>query len=465
MHRRALLASAAPFLSPVSLGAPAPPRHPNIVLILADDLGFGDLGCFGGEIPTPHLDRLAATGIRFTSAYTAAPICSPSRAGILTGQYPARHGIFSYIDSRAHNWDLGMRNWLDPQAPTLARTLRSAGYATGHFGKWHLGGGRDIGDAPLPTEYGFDESYTSFEGLGDRVLPPGRLSDLSAMLRRGEITRAPKSELTQHFVDRAMRFVERSRERPFYLQLWPDDVHDPFAPTRAQLSKFSRYSSNPYQQQYFAVLDEMDRQIGRLITRIEELGLRENTIFVFLSDNGPTAWPRYYQEQLDPPGSTAGLRGRKWSLYEGGIRTPLIVSWKGRIPEGKTDGETVCGAVDFLPTLCRMANAPLPAASFDGEDLSRAFLGKPKQRKKDLFWEYGRKASGFPYPGKEEDRSPNLAIRSGRWKLLQNADGSRMELYDFARSGSELNNVAASEPAIARRLSDRLLTWRRSLPG
>ncbi|MBL8232448.1 MAG: sulfatase-like hydrolase/transferase, partial [Bryobacterales bacterium] len=443
----------------------ATPRSPNIVLILADDLGYGDLGCFGGKIPTPHLDRLAATGIRFTSAYTAAPICSPSRAGLITGQYPARHGIFSYIDSRARQKALGMKDWLDPQAPSLARALRSAGYATGHFGKWHLGGGRDIGDAPLPAEYGFDESYTSFEGLGDRVLPPGRLADMSEKLGRGDITRAPKSELTQRFVDRAIRFAERNQSRPFYIQLWPDDVHDPFQPSPSQLSKFAHYSENKYHQQYFAVLDEMDRQIGRLVARIEDLGLRENTLFVFLSDNGPTAWPHYYKEQLDPPGSTAGLRGRKWSLYEGGIRTPLLVSWKGRIPEGKTDRETVCGAVDFFPSLCRLANARLPAAPFDGEDLSQAFLGKPQRRKKDLFWEYGRTATGFPYPGLEHDRSPNLAIRSGRWKLLQNADGTRVELYDFAASDRERENVAAQEPGVTRRLSERLLRWRRSLPA
>ena len=330
-------------------------RPPNIVLILADDLGYGDLGCYGGEIPTPNIDRLAATGIRFTQAYVAAPICSPSRVGITTGQFPARHLIFSYLNNRQSQRTLGMSDYLAPQVPTIARALKNRGYATGHFGKWHMGGGRDVDDAPLPQAYGFDESYTSFEGLGDRVLPPGNLSGQSEKLGQGKITRAPKSELTKLFVDRAIGFAERNRDKPFYLQLWPDDVHDPFAPTPDQLAKFAKFSGNKYRQQFFAVLDEMDRQIGRLIDAVQG----ENTIFVFLGDNGPTAWPRYYNEKLDPPGGTGGLRGRKWSLYEGGIRTPFIVNWKGHTPAGRVNKHTVIAAVDLFPTFCKLAGAPL----------------------------------------------------------------------------------------------------------
>ncbi len=178
MNRREFLGAGGAVLA-------APAKRPNIILILADDLGYGDLSCYGGEIATPNLDRLAREGVRFTQAYAAAPICSPSRVAITTGQYPARHLIFSFLDSRARNRALGMRDYLDPNAPSMARTFQRAGYATAHFGKWHMGGGRDVGDAPLPQGYGFDESLTSFEGLGDRVLPPGKLSEMSARLDAG----------------------------------------------------------------------------------------------------------------------------------------------------------------------------------------------------------------------------------------------------------------------------------------
>ncbi|MBM3792982.1 MAG: hypothetical protein FJW31_02730 [Acidobacteria bacterium] len=297
------------------------------------------------------------------------------------------------------------------------------------------------------------------------MLPPGRLSDLSEKLGRGEITRAPKAELIERFVDRAISFVERHRARPFYLQLWPDDVHDAYAPTPAKLAKFARYSDNKYKQQYFAVLDEMDRQIGRLIHRLDELALHEQTVIVFLSDNGPTAWPRYYQEKLDPPGSTAGLRGRKWSLYEGGIRTPLIVNWPGRVPAGRTNRTTVVSSVDFLPTFCRLTCVTPPRGLRpDGADMSAAFLGRPQQRRTDLFWDYGRQPQGFPHPGLADDKSPNLALRSGRWKLLMNADGSGVELYDFAASDRERDNVAGAKPRVAARMQKRLLEQRRGLP-
>ncbi|MBL8242517.1 MAG: sulfatase-like hydrolase/transferase [Bryobacterales bacterium] len=445
----------------LSTSAAAATRPPNIVLILADDLGYGDLGCYGGQVPTPCIDQLAAGGIRFTQAYVAAPICSPSRVGITTGHFPARHLIFSFLNDRASNRALGMADYLDPRVPAIARTLRQSGYATGHFGKWHMGGGRDVDDAPLPHAYGFDESFTSFEGLGDRVLPPGALSEQSARLGRGTITRAPKSQLTRLFVDRAISFIDANRARPFYLQLWPDDVHDPFAPDETQFTAFARFSANKYQQQFAAVLNEMDRQVGRLVEAVRVRGLLENTLFVFLGDNGPTAWPRYYKESLDPPGSTGGLRGRKWSLYEGGIRTPLIVNWPRRVPAGKVDHHSVISSLDFFATFCRLAgvaNAP----PTDGEDMSAAFLGRRQQRKRDLFWEYGRAPKGFPYPGLASDKSPNCAIRSGNWKLLQNADGTGAELYSLAPSPDE--NRPVNNPRVQEGLSRKLLAWRNALP-
>lgn len=452
MNRRTFVTSA------LSAAAAPQPSRPNIIQILIDDMGLADLKCYGGPIPTPNIDRLASEGTRFTQAYVASPICSPSRAGIVTGQCPSRRRIFSFLDSRKRHRELGMADWLDVNAPSIARTFQQAGYATAHFGKWHLGGGRDIGDAPLPAEYGFDETLTSFEGLGDRVLPPGRLSEMNEKLGRGKIEHAPQAELTRIYADRTLGFMERARaaKKPFYVHLWLNDVHDPFAPKADLRKKYEQYSANKYLQEYFATIDEMDTQLGRVIR-----AAGDDTLVILLSDNGPTAWPRYYKEGLEPPGSTDGLRGRKWSLYEGGIRVPFIVRLPGRIPAGRVDRSTVISSLDLFPTCCRMAGVATPKIAFDGEDMSAAFGGRTVQRKRDLYWEYGRDPS-YLRPGVERDASPNLAIRSGKWKLLMNADGSHAELYDLDARPRE--DVPAERPDVAKKLSGRLLAWRRSLP-
>ena len=452
MYRRTFLAGGLALAAPQKL---------NIIQILIDDMGYADLGCYGGPIPTPNIDRIAAEGIRFTQAYVASPICSPSRVGITTGQCPSRHRVYSYFDTREKHRQLGMPDYLDAKAPSVARTFQQAGYATGHFGKWHMGGGRDVGDAPLPTEYGFDESLTSFEGLGDRVLPPGRLSELNEKLGRGKITHAPQAELTSIYVDRTIDFIKRAGDanKPFYVHLWLNDVHDPFNPKPERLKSYERYSSNKYLQQYYATIDEMDRQIGRLLKSLDN-----NTMVILLSDNGPTAWPRYYKEGLEPPGSTAGMRGRKWSLYEGGIRVPFMARLPGRIPAGRVDETTVISSLDLFPTCCELAGVKPPRIAFDGEDMSRALLGRAMKRKSDLFWDYGRDSS-YLRPGIPRDASPNLALRSGDWKLLMNGDGTSLELYNLDRSRNEEANVAAGHPEITRKLSARLLRWRKSLPG
>jgi arylsulfatase A-like enzyme len=447
-----------------ALRAAASPRL-NIIQILIDDMGYADLGCYGGEVSTPNLDRIAKEGVRFTQGYVASPVCSPSRVGITTGQFPARHFIYTYLDTREAQRRHKMRNWLDLKAPSVARAFHDAGYATGHFGKWHMGGGRDVGEAPLPTEYGFDESYTSFEGLGDRALPPGRLSDLNEKLGRGNIIRTEQKELTRIYVDKTVAFMKKAvaEGKPFYIHVWPNEVHDFYDPPPDLMAKYARAPNQKYVQQYFATIEGMDRQLGRIFQAVDELGLADRTLFVILSDNGPTAWPRYYKEQQEAPGSTDGLRGRKWSLYEGGIRIPFFVRWKGKIPAGKVDETSVVCGVDIFPTCCRLAGVAAPKTAFDGEDRSGPFLGKPSRRTKDLFWEYGRDPD-YQKPGLPHDQSPNLAIRSGDWKLLINDDGSKLELYDLSKDRGEATNVADKHPDVAKRLSKRLLDWRRSLP-
>ncbi len=437
---------------------------PNVVLVLIDDMGYGDLSCTGNrDVQTINLDKLAADGIRLTQFYVNSPICSPSRVACTTGQYPARHLINSFLNSREINRRRGMVDFLDPQAPCVARAFQQAGYTTAHFGKWHMGGGRDVGDAPLPQAYGFDESLVSFEGLGDRILPPGGLSKQSAALGRGQIQHVQKHEMTGIYVDRSIDFMRRNKDRSFYLHLWLNDVHDAHDPSEEQLEPFVDVGDNPFVQKFYAVLANMDRQLGRLIDEIDRLGLGEQTLIVVTSDNGPTAWPSYEKDGYDAPGSTAGMRGRKWSLYEGGIRMPLIARWRGKIPAGVVDKTSVMAAVDLFPTFVSLANVPTPAAEFDGIDMSKALLGKPQVRSNPIMWEYGRDAE-YLQPAKPRDRSPNLAIRDGNWKLLVNDDGSRLELYDLSRSNQEVKNVASEHAAIAKRLSVKLLAWRKSLP-
>lgn len=439
-------------------------ERPNIVFVFIDDMGYGDLSCYGNkDIQTANIDRLADEGVRFEQFYVASPICSPSRVGITTGQYPARHLIHSYLNSRKRNRERGMRDFLDPAAPAVARVFQNAGYATAHFGKWHMGGGRDVDDAPLPQAYGFDESLVSFEGLGDRILPPGGLSEQSRKLGKGAIRDVAKHEMTEIYVDRAIDFIERNRDKSFYMHLWLNDVHDRFFPKPQLLAKFERFAANPYRQEYFAVIDEMDRQLGRLFRKVDDLGLGEKTLLVLASDNGPTAWKRYYDEGFDPPGKTNGLRGRKWSLYEGGIREPLIVRWTGTVPSGRTNSTTVVNSVDMLPTFCSLAGLPVPDASLDGVDMSASFRGDQPTRTRPLFWEYGRDP-GYLRPGLESDRSPALAVRDGDWKLLMNTDGGDVELYDFSDGFDETRDLSEQRPETASRLRESLLRWWRSIP-
>ncbi|MEZ5362746.1 MAG: sulfatase-like hydrolase/transferase [Bryobacterales bacterium] len=310
------------------------------------------------------------------------------------------------MNNRQRNCERGMANFLSLDAPAVARTFQQAGYATAHFGKWHMGGGRDVYEAPTPQAYGFDESLVSFEGLGERILPPGGLSEQSERLGKGPTWHVEKYMQTPIYVDRSIDFIRRNQDKPFYLHLWLNDVHDRHVPSKEQAAKYERFSANPYQRDFYAVLDAMDEEVGRLIDAIDAMGLGENTIIALTSDNGPTAWPRYYKEGYEPPGSTAGSRGRKWSLYEGGIRMPFLMRWTGKIPAGKVDETSVVAAVDLFPTFCALAGVKPPPVEFDGEDRSTVMMGAPSKRTKTLFWDYGRDET-YLRPGK---RRPGARI-------------------------------------------------------
>ncbi len=430
--------------------APGANLRPNIILILTDDMGYGDVGCYGGNFaPTPNIDRLAREGIRFTQYYSAAPICSPSRAGLTTGMCPGRWNVTSYLQTRDGNRACDQADFLDPRAPSLARTLRAVGYATGHFGKWHLGGGRDVTNAPPFAAYGFDEHAGTWES-------PEPHPDITAT----NWIWSPQDKVkrwnrTAFFVDKTLDFLRRHPKQPCYVNLWPDDTHTPWVPSQERLGL---YPNGPAEERKFrAVLDEYDRQLGRLLAGLEELGLEERTLVIFTSDNGPL--PSFRGSR------SGGLRGSKLSLYEGGIRMPFIVRWPGHVPAARVDEQTVLAATDLYPSLCALAGAELPSGvGFDGENLSSALLGAPAARTRPLFWEYGRNNRAFAFPGNGFDRSPNLAVREGDWKLLVNANGSDAQLYNLKADARETRDVFASNSELATRLKVQALSWRKGLP-
>lgn len=435
---------------------------PNIIVILIDDMGWSDLSCFGNKaIQTPHIDRLADEGISFTNFYVASPICSPSRCALTTGQYPYRWRITSYLDNRQMNELRGVAQWLDPQAPVLARFLKNAGYTTGHFGKWHLGGQRNVGDAPLITEYGFDESLTNFEGLGPRVLPllntfdgsePGKHALGSDNLGRGEITWVDRNKVTTCYVDKTLEFIKKAEQnnKPFYINLWLDDVHSPFFPSkelRGDESKKVRYNG---------VLVEMDRQLAPLFDYIRESKtLRENTLIVFLSDNG-------FEEGA---GSSVPLRGSKGQLYEGGTRSPLIIWGEGLLTteaKGRRNETAVFQSTDFVPSLLKIADVKVPAdIVFDGEDFSSVILGNAltQERKAPIFW---RRPPDRPGP--QNNRFPDLALRDRNWKFLMQFDGARPQLYDLSKDVSESNNLSGQHPELVEKYRKMLTDWNQTLP-
>lgn len=432
-------------------------ESPNVVVFFIDDMGYGDPSCFGNPVvQTPNIDRLATEGIKFTNFYVNSPICSASRVALTTGQYQQRYRIHSYLAGRKQNRERKMPDWLDPHAATLAKTLKNNSYKTAHFGKWHMGGGRDVHDAPLPQAYGFDESLVSFEGLGDRLL--WNKNDRSWQHGRGKLQAIEKHKTTQTYVDRAIDFIKRNKDDRFYVRVFPNDVHDAHRPSAAQLAKWKDKASNEFEAKFFAVLDEMDRQLGRVLNTIDELGLAEETLVIFTSDNGPTDWPMYYERGVTPPGFTGPLFGRKWSLYEGGIRMPFLARWKGHIPAGEVDDTTVMAAIDILPTVAKLTESTLlEGHHVDGLDRSAAILGEPIQRTTPLFWEYG--VHGSIQPGKPEHRSPQLAVRDGTWKLLCNPDGSAAKLFRLADDIGEQHDLASVEPRRLEKLKGLVTEW------
>lgn len=437
--------------------AKAQQTRPNVLFIFVDDSGWGDFSCQGNPVKdaqgnpiTPNIDRLAAAGTRFTNGYVASPICSPSRVAVLTGMGPGRHGIHTYLDNKAYNDARNANDWLQPDTVTTARLFRDAGYVTGNFGKWHMGGGRDVNNPPFPQAYGFQQSLVDFQGSGDRVMYIGDgLSQQNADVP-GNITWAQWYDGSRLFTDAAIGFIENAvaQGKPFYMHVPYNDVHDAYHVAPGHENDFAHVTDDATANLFLGNLQSMDKQVGRLLDKLDELGIAENTLVVLMGDNGA---PNNSLNTL--LSRNGGLKGGKGSLWEGGIRESYIVRMPGVVP-AKVNTTSIVSTLDLLPTFCELAGITVPPAPYDGESVLDIFKGSDRQRTRPLFWEFGAISNLSP-------NSPKLAVREGNYKFMRDPEGTKREFYDLSVDRNEKTNLVnnAQYAAVVSQLEDKVLRW------
>jgi len=408
----------------------APAKPPNIVVVLCDDMGYGDLGCYGGSVATPNIDRLARGGARFTDCYAAAPLCSPSRAGLMTGRIPARTGLYSYIppDHPMH---------LPRSEVTVATLLQRAGYATGHFGKWHL---CDLAnpEQPQPLEHGFDYIFGTSNNAEPTHMDPVNF------VRNGTPLGKIEGYSCQIVAGEAIGWLDRleDSDQPFFMYVCLHEPHRILASPPELMAKYP--DASPEDALYFANIANIDLAVGRLLAALDAQGAADDTLVFFTSDNGPLR-----------EGSQGPLRDNKSEIYDGGIRVPGIVRWPGHVEAGATSHEPI-SFVDFLPTACALAGAPVPDdRPIDGINLLPLLRGEGLNRRKPLYWYF-------------YNTRPQVALREGDWTIvgdvedpmpqrthwmahrdmsfIKNAKLSRFELYNVRNDIGQRNDLAASEP-------------------
>lgn len=434
------------------------PKSPNVILIYSDDQGAVDLGCYGTrDILSPNIDKLAATGLKFTRMYAPSPVCSASRAGLMSGKIPARAGVPSNVSSRAG----------DPGMPasefTIAEAFQAAGYKTGHFGKWHLG----YTPETMPLGQGFEESYGHMGGCIDNYSHhfywqgPNRHD----LWHNGEEVFEPGKYYPELITDKCLDFIEENREKPFFIYLAYNTPHYPLQPTLKWMERYADIEPEkvPFRNKlpdgqnipdqaafnvrglYAAFVSSMDEQVGRVIDTVEKLGLRDDTIIIFQADQGHS----YEERTFWGGGSSGPFRGGKFSLFEGGIRVPSVVSWPKRIPQNEHCDE-LAFAGDWLPSLAALCEITLPKTlSLDGKDISGCILNKEESPHETLFWKHDNQ----------------WAIIKGDWKLYANAqdpsgiaplsenDRKRL-LINLKDDPGERTNLAEKHPEIVKELED-----------
>lgn len=415
MTRNPLLSFIALCLLFLCAGFPLAAEKPNIVILLCDDLGYSDLSCFAHPtIRTPHLDKLAAEGVKLTHCYSSAPVCSPSRAGLLTGRIPNRLGIRDWIPA-----DSGI--FLRPGEVTLGQLLRDAGYRTCHAGKWHLNSKTD-GSERTPAEAGFDHYLYTQNNASPSHLSP------TNFIRNGKPAGKLDGPSSHIVVAEAIRFLEGSAGKPFFLNLWFHEPHEPVAAAPEFLQLYPQ-EDNLDRRHYYGDVAQMDAAVGKLLKYLDDHKLRDNTFVFFTSDNGPETLNRYKGANRSY-GSPGPLRGMKLHMTEAGFRVPGIVRWPGHTRAGTVCTAPVCN-VDLLPTCCIIAGARPPKWPLDGADITPIFADRPVQRPHPLYWQYDF-AINRPWV---------VSLRDGPWKLLANAALDRFELYNVVEDVRESKNV------------------------
>lgn len=422
-------------------------ERPNIVFVLADDLGWGQLGCYGSSFyETPNIDRLASEGMRFTNAYAAAPVCSPTRASIMTGKYPARLHLTDFIPGNdpPHNSMLIHPEWLrylPLEELTLAEALKKEGYATASFGKWHLSQAKTPPQSlPFnPDKHGFEDSFVTYKPVPS--------------LAKEWQTAENDAHNVEIITRKALNFIEGNRGRPFFLYVTHNTIHTPLMEKMDLIAKYEAKpgsdlpKNNPI---IAAMLETLDKSIGRLLRRLDVLRLTENTVIVFFSDNGG----------LEQVADQTPLRGGKASLYEGGIRVPLIIRWPGKVNAGIVEDDIVC-CTDFFPTFLEVAGSTANYDNIDGVSLMPLLTESDKIQREAIFWHYPHyHSSGV---------APSGAVRQGEYKLIEWYEQSllgldnQIELFNLREDIEESDNLAQRMPEKAEELRNLLKNWHESV--
>jgi arylsulfatase A-like enzyme len=432
LSRRSFLGAAAGAAGATLL--PAQARRPNILLILADDLGYGNLGCYGAkEVKTPNLDRIAAEGMRFSQAYAGSTVCAPSRCCLMTGYHTG------HARTRGNKYpDLPLR----PEDVTVTDILKKAGYRTGLFGKWSLG---QLGSTGYPTRKGFDEWFGFFSQTHAHNYYPEHLLDgETSYLLRGNFGARKEEYAHDLFTRRSLQFLEKKDERPWFLKASYTIPHANNEMGRdtgngMEVPHFGEYADKPWPVQekgFAAMVSRMDADIGRMVEKLKETGQDQNTLILFSSDNGPHREgghdPNFFRD-------SGPLRGIKRDLYEGGIRVPTLARWPGRIRAGQVSDQ-ICAFWDFLPTAAELAHQPAPKG-IDGLSFASALTGGDAPKHEYLYWEF-------------HERGFHQAVRMGDWKAVRYGRNKPMELYNLTEDVGETRDIAAAKPDIVKKMEE-----------
>jgi arylsulfatase A-like enzyme len=442
---------------PARAGDRRPAGKPNVIFILADDLGWTDLGCYGSHYyQTPNLDRLAAQGMRFTSAYTAGPNCAPTRAALMSGQYGPRTGVYTVgtgaRGQAKHRKLLPVPNvtQLPLDRETVADALRAHGYATAMFGKWHLGNG--------------PRHHPSRRGFGEALVSAGRHFDFKT---NPDVKVPPGTYLADFLTDKAVDFIARHKDRPFFLYLPHFAVHAPLEAKKELVEKFkSRKGAGGHDNPvYAAMIASLDEGAGRVLGKLDELKLADDTVVIFSSDNGGVGGYAAAGVRARDTTNNAPLRGGKGMLYEGGVRVPWVVRWPGVVKAGTTCAEPV-SSIDLYPTLLEVTGAKAKAGQIlDGVSLVPLLKSAEKGtlKREALYWHFPGYLEAGGGAGGSWRTTPAGAVRSGDWKLLEFFEDGRVELYNLKDDLGQKNDLAGKLPEQARKLRQKLRDWRKAV--